>query len=389
MLRLLTNNLNPNRVYGLDILRALAIIFVMLVHGKVYFPESIQKLHPWIQFDGVSIFFVLSGFLIGGILIKLFETKKINWNLMMHFWIRRWYRTLPNYFLVLVAIILMKNYYEELSEHWTYFVFSQNLWYPHPYFFEEAWSLSIEEWFYLLIPLGCFFLLKTVSMTPRKVILIVALFVLISVTAFRYYRFSTIEMETMQAFHEQFRLQVITRLDSLMYGIIGAYLMYYYRDFWFRYKRLCLWLGLAVLIGMKIAFMNGVFPVRELFNCVFSFSLFSTGILLLLPYLSDLKKGKGVVFNWITSISLISYSMYLVNHTIIQDHVIRKIPWEEFLNPTVATIVQYLMFWILTLGISALMYRFFEIPMMNRRDGQKIIKRFPLLPKNSQAKDPA
>ena len=132
MLQLLTKNLNPNRVYGLDILRAMAIIFVMLVHGKAYFPESIQKLHTYIQFDGVSIFFVLSGFLIGGILIKLFETKKINWNLMMHFWIRRWYRTLPNYFLVLILIILMKNYYEELSEHWTYFVFSQNLWYPHP-----------------------------------------------------------------------------------------------------------------------------------------------------------------------------------------------------------------------------------------------------------------
>jgi peptidoglycan/LPS O-acetylase OafA/YrhL len=384
MLGLLTKNINPNRVYGLDILRAMAIIFVMLVHGKVYLPDFVQKLHPYIQFDGVSIFFVLSGFLIGGILIKLFETKEITWNLMMHFWLRRWYRTLPNYFLVLVVIILMKNYYEELKDIWTYFIFSQNLWYPHPYFFDEAWSLSIEEWFYLLIPLGCFFLLRIFRMAPKQVILIVALFVLISVTAFRYYRFSTIELETMQDFHRYFRLQVITRLDSLMYGIIGAYLMYYYRNFWFRYKKLFLILGLIILLFMKITYLNGVFPLRKMFNCVFSFSLFSFGILLLLPFLSDLKKGKGVFFKWFTLISLISYSMYLVNHTVVQHHLIDKIPWDEFLNPVVASVIQYLLFWVITIIISMLMYRYFEVPMMNKRDGEKIKKRFPIIPKSTK-----
>jgi peptidoglycan/LPS O-acetylase OafA/YrhL len=381
MLRLITKDLNPNRVYGLDILRALAIIFVVLVHGKSYLPDQIQQVHKYIQFDGVSIFFVLSGFLIGGILIKQFETKRINWNLMISFWIRRWFRTLPNYFLVLIAIILFKNYYEELGSIWTYFLFSQNLWFPHPDFFPEAWSLSIEEWFYLLIPLMCFLFLRVFKFSPKSSVLIVALIVLVSVTYFRYHRYLSLEMNAMEDFHFYFRTQVITRLDSLMYGILGAYLMYYYRNFWLRYKQVFFILGLLVLFGMKVGEINGLFPIRRLFYCVFSFSVFSFGVLLLLPLLSDLKKGKGMAFQWLTFISLISYSMYLVNNTVVKYHIIKKIPWDSFLNPLVASYVQYILFWLITIIISSLIYRYFEIPMMNLRDREKIKNRFPAVKK--------
>ena len=66
---------DQNRVYGLDILRALAVLFVVLSHGsKLLFP-SINRITFYLQFDGVAIFFVLSGFLIGGILIKVLEKE--------------------------------------------------------------------------------------------------------------------------------------------------------------------------------------------------------------------------------------------------------------------------------------------------------------------------
>ncbi|MHC5768257.1 MAG: acyltransferase family protein, partial [Nostoc sp.] len=72
-----------NRIYGLDILRAMAILFVVYGHGYNLVRGYVnKKLYNSITFDGVSIFFVLSGFLIGGILLKIvnktsFERKEL------------------------------------------------------------------------------------------------------------------------------------------------------------------------------------------------------------------------------------------------------------------------------------------------------------------------
>ena len=99
--------LNPNRVYGLDILRALAIFFVVLAHGDKLMPPERYKYFHYIVFDGVAIFFVLSGFLIGGILIKILNEKELTFSGMLNFWKRRWFRTLPNYFLILSILIIL------------------------------------------------------------------------------------------------------------------------------------------------------------------------------------------------------------------------------------------------------------------------------------------
>ena len=75
MKNILSIRLDPHRIFGLDILRAFAIIFVMLDHGQQILPPIFREICSFISFDGVSIFFVLSGFLIGGILIKILNKK--------------------------------------------------------------------------------------------------------------------------------------------------------------------------------------------------------------------------------------------------------------------------------------------------------------------------
>ena len=56
---------------------------------------------------GVELFFVLSGFLIGGILIKIFDNTEFTFADVRRFWIRRWFRTLPNYWLILSINIII------------------------------------------------------------------------------------------------------------------------------------------------------------------------------------------------------------------------------------------------------------------------------------------
>jgi peptidoglycan/LPS O-acetylase OafA/YrhL len=87
------------RIFGLDILRASAILFVMLSHSRAFIdPHAGTYYYGLFILDGVDLFFVLSGFLIGGILIRTINDKGLTWVQLTNFWTRRWFRTLPNYF---------------------------------------------------------------------------------------------------------------------------------------------------------------------------------------------------------------------------------------------------------------------------------------------------
>src|SRR5690606_10309411 len=90
-----------SRVWGLDIMRAIAIMTVLISHSSQFILDGSSSLMYHSGVAGVEIFFVLSGFLIGGILIKVFQ-KEYSLNNILNFWKRRWIRTIPNYYLALL-----------------------------------------------------------------------------------------------------------------------------------------------------------------------------------------------------------------------------------------------------------------------------------------------
>lgn len=379
-----------NRVFGLDILRACAILFVVIGHGTFLYPTTIPQIIPKLishifGYDGVSIFFVLSGFLIGGILINTFEKKKGEKKVLLNFWIRRWFRTLPPYLLIL-TILLVLNFIFTEGFHFSkkfpliFFTFTQNLYYKHPDFFSEAWSLSVEEWFYLLIPtiiLTYIFLKQSV----KKSVLYTALSILIFITLYRFYRYSNIPAEVLSNFTVdewdlRFRKQVITRLDSLTYGVIGSFCQYYFSVYWLKYKKVLLSLGLFLFLSTKYLINPST---GSLYSCVFSFSVTSLATLLLLPFLSDFRiKSNGLIYKSITKISLISYSMYLINLSIVQLWIIDKIPLQDitilskFHLMNEAQYGLYFLYLFLTVSLSMIMYQYFEIPFMNLRDNETV-----------------
>ena len=155
------------RVADLDGVRAIAIWMVLLLHVTLGFPNGPGALafipspillilsHGWL---GVDLFFMLSGFLITGILLG----SKHRSHYFRNFYIRRILRIMPLYFAtVLVWSILYRGYghYFLLSS-----VFGANLsWLLHirtPHGPGVLWSLAIEEHFYLLWPLIVFLLNK-------------------------------------------------------------------------------------------------------------------------------------------------------------------------------------------------------------------------------------
>ena len=371
MLKLFKIDINTNRIFGLDILRAAAIMFVVISHGSYLLPNKLRAISDFFVFDGVSIFFVLSGFLIGGILIKLIDKNDFNLIILRTFWIRRWYRTLPNYFLILITLCFIHLLFDDnftLRSVIRYFFFSQNIFSEHPsWFFPEAWSLSIEEWFYLIFPILIFITL-IFKISYKKSLLYVALFVIVFTTAFRFYRFLNVDISTSDEWDLIFRKQVITRLDSLMFGVVGAYISYFHNSFWNKFKTQLLIAGILVFIASKFILPHFL-GIDGVYFCVFSFTIISGGTLFMLPYLSNLKTGEGFLHKPITYISLISYSMYLLNLSIVQKWIIRKIPWREITdNGYIILVSKYCIYWLLVIGLSILIYKYFEVPMTALRE---------------------
>ncbi len=362
-------NINQNRVFGLDILRCLAILFVVAGHGNYLLPKNIADIINYFIFDGVGIFFVLSGFLIGSILIKIIEKNEISFKLVFDFWKRRWFRTLPNYFLILIILCLLNvifaNDFDGIRSIFKYFVFSQNLFKPHPSFFPEAWSLSVEEWFYLLIPLSILFISRFLKLSKKHTLISIISLVIIVVTIVRFQRYLNFSITSWGNWDLIFRKQVITQLDSIMFGIIGAYIAYYYNLLWLKYKNALFLIGLGILSVQKFIL---VYDFDTIYSCVFSFSITSIGTLFLIPYLNDYKKGTNpFLVKVITYISLISYSMYLINLTIVQIWIIDNIPF-YYNNDNFVIIIKYFLYWFLTIILSILLYKYFEIPTTKLRD---------------------
>lgn len=362
--------LDPNRIFGLDILRAFAILFVVIGHGKHLLPSKFVKYNQWFVFDGVSIFFVLSGFLIGGILIKVIDKSDFNKSQLLNFWIRRWFRTLPNYFLILLLLCSLNYMFTDNFSFFVvkkYFYFCQNFYQEHPRWFLEAWSLSVEEWFYIITPIIIFVFIRLLKLHSNIAVLFTAIFLILFVTFFRYYRYSVLQIESLKDWAFLIRSQVITRLDSLMFGVIGAYISYYNLN-WLKYKKPLLIIGL-ILIFMSKYIIKEFTSVGGLYNTVFSFTIFSIATLFLLPFLSDYKKGSGVLYRLVTYISLISYSMYLLNLSVIQKWIINRIYWSDLsTNLILISVLKYLLYWFLVISLSILLYKYFEIPMTRLRD---------------------
>jgi len=353
------------RILGLDILRTIAILIVVYNHGLLLLPKQFMNFAlPTQVLDGVAIFFVLSGYLIGNILLKIIERSEFKFVDLLNFWTRRWFRTLPAYFLILAVLVVFQ--YHAVGNfnwlNWKYLLFFQNFISPHPLFFPEAWSLCIEEWFYLSFPIVCYFVYKILK-NKKWTLLFSALIFLIFPLILR-----VISLDLHHGLTDWdsfYRKVTIFRLDSLMYGIIGAYIFKFKNDLWIKYKNYSFVLGVILIVYLCI-FVK-IYPHDLLFLTVYNFNLQSIATLLLLPLLSSIKNIKiRFISLFFTFISVISYSMYLVNLTLIQKHLLPITSKLINLNQNyLLTVILYLFYTIL---LSFLIYRFFEKPITDLRD---------------------
>ena len=266
--RYLNEELNLERVFGLDVLRFLAITLVLISHSRVLLKQIIGEAQEYLKitgYIGVDLFFVLSGFLIGAILIKTFEKENhINFLGLKKFWKRRWFRTLPTYFLVLHLNLLVALIFDHSLENLLfYYFFSQNIVSVHPPFFPEAWSLSVEEWFYMITPFSFFIIDKLMWHNSVKNKILVGIIFVWSISFFSRV-FLTLNVESSWLIWDRIlRLMVPFRLDSIMMGVLFGWWNHYYG---FKYQKLFMFAGSCYSLYLYIS----IIPTSE---CYLIFSI--------------------------------------------------------------------------------------------------------------------
>jgi len=355
-----------SRNFGLDVLRALAIIFVLISHSRFCLVASVPEAQYFQLggFWGVELFFVLSGLLIGRIIVKeVLDDRHFS---LKVFWKRRWYRTIPNYFLFLflnILYLLLVSY--SAPPVWKYFCFMQNLAWEQPPFFTESWSLAVEEMFYLLFPLLVVLLMK-VRLKPERALLIAGLSILFISTTLRFLHTYIADPN----WHRGIRTIVVYRLDALMYGVLLALYLNRRKPLGSKTKKgLCV-AGMALLITSAVVFFL-VNRDENFFARTALFSVTSLGFTFLMPAAMDLPVPRAMfIESFWRRIALWSYSLYLSNLLIY--NVIQAF-WLETAGKTLFNaILATFVFIVASILISAAVYRHYELPMMGLRDRPSI-----------------
>jgi len=307
-LKILKNEIDDRNI-GLDLFRAVAVSIVVVGH----FFEHFSDLH-FTNFlpDGVEMFFVLSGFLIGNIFLNAeINSKNELLRFSKKFYIRRWLRTLPNYYLFLILNILFVylGIYDGIINFNTsaYFVFLQNFSKPLDLFFWESWSLAVEEWFYLLLPA---ILVSVVVLFKNHFVKAYLYTVLILMIFPLLYRIFTYNSDADQVtYYLYFRKLVLTRLDSISYGLGAALVIKFYKESVYKSRFALFTLGVIGLMILKFY----VIDWNSFFKQTVSLSFESLFTVMFLPmfYFAGIKQK--ILKAQIVFIAIISYSMYLVH----------------------------------------------------------------------------
>jgi peptidoglycan/LPS O-acetylase OafA/YrhL len=307
--------MNPKRIPQLDGLRGVAIALVLTYHYLAFAntfgaPRFFRPLF-WVfslGWSGVDLFFVLSGFLIGGILLDARGSS----NYFRVFYTRRVCRIFPLYFAFLALAFFASRFSPlRLPWHW-YLLFAQNFWMAaHQSLGSSSifptWSLAVEEQFYLLLPALIYFVKP--SRLPWFLGAGIVLAPLIR---------AAIYLKDPASIFPAYVL-LPCRMNALLMGVAAAYL-FRQPEIWnaIRSRRRQLWLALEVLTGLSVFLLFHPTvdePLERLAGFDF-FAVLYTVILVL--SLTDDGLGKALRNRWLVGLGGIAYCVYLIQQPIFE-----------------------------------------------------------------------
>ena len=361
----------PARLRQLDALRGVAILLVLGEH------RHISDVWIRIGWTGVDLFFVLSGFLISGLLFTEYKHhKKINFR---RFFVRRGLKIYPGYY-VLLAYFLVRNLIQGRGAS-TYMlwqlVFLQN-YAPSPADqpVDYTWTLAVEEHFYVLLPLCLILLLRagalrsTIAETPdpfRRLPWIV-LGIACVLPLLRALTMALLPYD-IKTHHQATHL----RIDSLLFGVLIGYFYHFHRS---RLRQFVTRRRGWILVASCVCLLLGVIrPHQDPWTNVVGLSGLYVGyggiLLLVLPELS-VPSTEGRVLAAVRDrlvaalafVGTYSYAIYLW-HPPVQSGGMRLV---ELVVGHLPDVVMFGIYVALSIAMGAFMTKAIEIPVLRWRD---------------------
>jgi len=314
----LSFNSNPpalrgkQRVPGLDIFRSLAILLVLACHfSNCGLAEGAawDRVRVCLALYGVQLFFILSGYLIGSLLLAEFAGGAVTFGAVKRFWSRRWFRTLPNYYVYLAVYILLERpWRHHAGALWQYPFFLQNMFRNDQSFFLVSWSLCVEEWFYLTFPLvlgAGWVVLKEWQPAAWLAVLIYIL------APFLLRLPAAGGNDTSPDVY----MVVVHRFDAIGFGVTLACVRFFKEPLW---RMLCSSTIFAAGMVLTAVSIGAVFAASGAnstgtpgWQKGWLLALINVSTALLLPWFTQLQQLPRPALSIFTRISLISYSLYL------------------------------------------------------------------------------
>ncbi len=349
------------RIFGLDVMRATAILLVVFWHSYDLITDLAPGFEAPFFLDGVDLFFVLSGYLIGGILLGQLGKEGVPWGARLKdFWLRRFFRTLPNYYLFLlinIALLWLGMRPGLLHPNvLVYFAFLQNAWVSVDLFFWESWSLVVEVWFYLLFPVLLYVFSKLLGMDARKALLATTILFLVLPMVARC--MMAPEVDSIAAGERTVRKLATTRLDAVAYGVLAAWVRAFLPGAWRSLRWPCFVLG---SVGMCV--VSSFYGDAELrYSLTWYYTLNACSMALLLPLMASWERAPkaGGVFTWL---SRVSYALFLVHmpvRALLEPYYHRSGPVSGWL--------QFAGYLALCAALAWFVQRAYEEPLMNLRE---------------------
>lgn len=355
----------PARRPGLDLLRALAILAVVFFHEGWRDP----LLAPVVQYGwmGVDLFFVLSGFLIGGQLLRADALRDAG--ALAGFCLRRAFRILPAYWLVLAAYVFWPAFREApgLGPPWQFLSFTENLLvdYAKNAAFSHAWSLCVEEHFYLALPLLVMLLRRRASARMAALLFAGCLLAGIAVRGWAWHHaLAPLRGDAFVIrYIETIYYPTYARLDGLAAGVGLAVLQARRPSAW----RWLMAHGNALLLGGAALLALAVWAFSDRFGywpalLGFPFLAVALGLLVAGAACPDSLLGRCRVPG-AGLLAALSYSLYLTHKGVI--HVLRE-GWVVPLDAGRWT--AFAIYAAGALGVAALLYLLVERPCLRWRD---------------------
>ncbi len=363
---------NP-RLQGLDLLRALAISLVFMYHYMVF--VSHEPTFGWLSrigWVGVDLFFVLSGYLIGNQLFKgIAQQQTLSFR---RFYWRRALRTWPVFWLVLALYFLLPQLLggNPPPPLWRFLTFTQNYQLMPGTAFSHAWSLCIEEQFYLVLPIVVWFCLKVGRSTKVHHAFGLMLVLIAAACVYRYQMWLLYGSESAgqtRYFNAFIYYSSFARMDELLPGLALALFKNAYPGRWQRlanHQQRLQCIAFAAVAIMLYILLNYSYIKGQgygFFTTVFGYSLLAMAFALLLA--SALQPHSLLARFRVpgaATLALWSYSLYLVHKPI--GFIITTQAKTTGWSATTVLILNI----VLSLVVSGVLYKLIEAPAMKLRD---------------------